>query len=66
MVEHEATVSKLNAEQLHYLQSRGLTQAQAAQLIVTGFLAVFAKELPFEYAIELNRLIAMDMEGSVG
>jgi len=66
VIEHEATVSKLNAEQLHYLQSRGLTPAQAAQLIVTGFLAVFAKELPFEYAIELNRLIAMDMEGSIG
>lgn len=66
VVEHEATVSKLNAEQLHYLQSRGLTPTQAAQLIVTGFLAVFAQELPFEYAIELNRLIAMDMEGSVG
>lgn len=65
-IEHEATVSKVSEEQLYYLMSRGLTQDQAARLIVAGFMEVFAKELPMEYAVELNRLIEMEMEGSVG
>lgn len=65
-IEHEATVAKIGEEQLYYLQSRGLEPAQAAQLIVSGFLNVFIKELPMEYALELNRLIALEMAGSVG
>lgn len=65
-IEHEASVSKLNEEQLFYLQSRGISRPDAERMIVAGFLEVFARELPFEYAIELNRLIAMEMEGSVG
>lgn len=65
-IEHEATVSKVSQEQLFYLMSRGLTQDEAARMIVAGFMEVFAKELPMEYAIELNRLLEMEMEGSVG
>ncbi len=65
-IEHEATVSKISQEQLYYLMSRGLTQEEAARLIVAGFMEVFAKELPMEYAVELNRLLEMEMEGSVG
>ncbi len=65
-VGHEATVSKLNDEQIFYLQSRGLPEAEAAALIVRGFLEPVAKELPLEYAVELNRLIELEMEGSVG
>ncbi|MAF13514.1 MAG: Fe-S cluster assembly protein SufB [Parcubacteria group bacterium] len=65
-VEHEASVSKVNEEQLFYLMSRGLSQEEAERMIVTGFLEIFAKELPLEYAVELNRLIEMEMEGSVG
>ena len=65
-IEHEATVSKINEEQLFYLMSRGLTKEQATQMIVMGFIEPFSKELPMEYAVELNRLIKMDMEGSVG
>ncbi len=65
-VEHEATVSKVEAEQLFYLQSRGLTEDEATTMIVNGFIAPFTKELPMEYAVELNRLIALEMEGSVG
>ncbi|MEX2534865.1 MAG: Fe-S cluster assembly protein SufB [Trueperaceae bacterium] len=63
---HEATVSKLNDEQVFYLMSRGLPQAEAMALIVRGFLEPVAKELPLEYAVELNRLIELEMEGSVG
>jgi len=66
IVEHEASVSKISAEQLFYLQSRGFTSEEAERMIVAGFLEVFTKELPMEYAVELNRLIAMEMEGSVG
>lgn len=66
IVEHEASVSKLNEEQMYYLESRGLTHEEAEQMIVTGFFSVFGKELPMEYAVELNRLIALEMEGSVG
>jgi len=65
-VGHEASVSKLNDEQIFYLQSRGLGEAEAAALIVRGFLEPVAKELPLEYAVELNRLIELEMEGSVG
>lgn len=65
-VGHEASVSKLNDEQIFYLQSRGLAEAEAAALIVRGFLEPVAKELPLEYAVELNRLIELEMEGSVG
>ncbi len=65
-VGHEATVSKLNDEQIFYLMSRGLPEDEAAALIVRGFLDPVAKELPLEYAVELNRLIELEMEGSVG
>ncbi len=65
-VEHEARVSKVGDEQLFYLMSRGLTEQEARLLIVNGFIEPFTKELPMEYAVELNRLIAMEMEGSVG
>ena len=65
-IEHEATVSKVGDEMLFYLRSRGLTEAEATLLIVNGFIEPFTKELPMEYAVELNRLIAMEMEGSVG
>lgn len=65
-IEHEATVGKIGEEQLFYLMSRGLSQDQAMTMIVSGFMEPFTKELPLEYAIELNRLIAMNMEGSVG
>lgn len=65
-VGHEASVSKLNDEQIFYMQSRGLGEAEAAALIVRGFLEPVAKELPLEYAVELNRLIELEMEGSVG
>ena len=65
-IEHEATVSKISEDQLFYLMSRGLSKEQATQMIVMGFIEPFSKELPMEYAVELNRLIKMDMEGSVG
>ncbi len=65
-VEHEASVSRVSEQQLFYLESRGLPPEAAERMIVAGFLEVFAKELPLEYAVELNRLIAMEMEGSVG
>ena len=65
-IEHEATVSKINEEQLFYLMSRGLSEKEATQMIVMGFIEPFAKELPMEYAVELNQLIKMDMTGSVG
>ena len=63
---HEATVSKVGEEQLFYLMSRGLKEQEATTLIVNGFFEAFAKELPLEYAVELNRLIQLEMEGSVG
>lgn len=65
-LEHEAKVSNISEEQLFYMMSRGIPKDVAENLIVLGFLEPFAKELPMEYAIELNRLIAMDMTGSVG
>ncbi|MDO8494770.1 MAG: Fe-S cluster assembly protein SufB [Deltaproteobacteria bacterium] len=63
---HEATVSKIGDEQLFYLRSRGLSEAQANSMIVSGFIEPIVKELPMEYAIEMNRLIQLQMEGSVG
>ncbi len=65
-IEHEATVSKVNEEQLFYLMSRGLTEAEATEMIVMGFIEPFSKELPMEYAVELNRLIKLEMTESVG
>jgi Fe-S cluster assembly protein SufB len=63
---HEATVSKIGEEQLFYLTSRGLSETEAAALIVAGFVEPITKELPLEYAVEMNRLIQLQMEGSVG
>jgi Fe-S cluster assembly protein SufB len=65
-VEHEARVSKVAEEQVFYLTSRGLTEDEARLLIINGFIEPFTKELPMEYAVELNRLIQLEMEGSVG
>ena len=63
---HEATVSKVAEEQIFYLMSRGLSQDESMSMIVNGFIEPIAKELPLEYAVELNRLIQLEMEGSVG
>jgi Fe-S cluster assembly protein SufB len=63
---HEATVSKIGEDQLFYLMSRGMTEDEAMAMIVRGFVEPIARELPMEYALELNRLIEMQMEGSVG
>ncbi len=65
-IAHEATVGKVGEEQLFYLMSRGLSESEAMAMIVLGFIAEFTKELPMEYAVELNKLIQMEMEGSVG
>ena len=65
-IEHEATVSKVSEEQMFYLMSRGLTEAQALEMIVMGFIEPFSKELPMEYAVELNQLIKLEMTGSIG
>ena len=63
---HEATVSKVGEDQLFYLMSRGLSEAEATAMIVNGFIEPITRELPMEYAVELNRLIELQMEGSVG
>jgi Fe-S cluster assembly protein SufB len=63
---HEASVSKVSEEQLFYLKSRGLSEEAAATMIVSGFIEPLVKELPMEYAVEMNRLIQLQMEGSVG
>ena len=63
---HEATVSKVEDEQLFYLMSRGLTEEEATSMVVSGFIEPLVKELPMEYAIEMNRLIQLQMEGSIG
>jgi Fe-S cluster assembly protein SufB len=63
---HEATVTKVGEEQLFYLMSRGLSEAEASAMIVSGFVEPIVKELPLEYAVELNRLVQLQMEGSVG
>ncbi|MFC4023734.1 Fe-S cluster assembly protein SufB [Oceanobacillus longus] len=65
-LEHEAKVSKVSEEQLFYLMSRGLTEEEATEMIVMGFIEPFTKELPMEYAVEMNRLIKFEMEGSIG
>jgi Fe-S cluster assembly protein SufB len=65
-VSHEATVSKVSDEQLFYLMSRGLGETEAMQMIVRGFIEPITKELPMEYAVELQRLVELQMEGSVG
>jgi len=65
-IEHEASVSKVGEEQLFYLMSRGISEDEAALMIVNGFIEPIMKELPMEYAVELNTLIALEMEGSVG
>ncbi len=66
MVGHEASVSRIGEDQLFYLMSRGLSEAEASMMIVSGFIEPLVKELPMEYAIEMNRLIELQMEGSVG
>ena len=66
IIEHEATVSKVSEDQLFYLMSRGLTKQQATEMIVMGFIEPFSRELPMEYAVELNQLIKLDMDGSIG
>jgi Fe-S cluster assembly protein SufB len=63
---HEASVSRIGEEQLFYLTSRGLSEAEASTMIVSGFIEPLVKELPMEYAVEMNRLIELQMEGSVG
>jgi len=65
-ITHEASVGKIGEEQIFYIMSRGYTEQEALSLIVSGFLEVFTKELPMEYAVEFNRLIKMEMEGAVG
>ncbi len=65
-IEHEATVSKVSEEELFYLMSRGLTEDEAKEMIIMGFIEPFARELPMEYAVELNQLIKMEMTGSIG
>jgi Fe-S cluster assembly protein SufB len=66
MVGHEASVSRIGEEQLFYLTSRGLTEPEAATMIVSGFIEPLVRELPMEYALEMNRLIELQMEGTVG
>ncbi|KZT84736.1 Fe-S cluster assembly protein SufB [Lactiplantibacillus plantarum] len=65
-MEHEAKVSKISEEQLYYLMSRGISEAKATEMIIMGFVEPFTKQLPMEYAVELNRLISFEMEGSIG
>lgn len=65
-IEHEASVSKVGEEQLFYLRSRGLSERDATALIINGFIEPIVKKLPMEYAVEMNRLIELQMEGSVG
>src|ERR687885_1081459 len=65
-VGHEASVSKIGEEELFYLMSRGIPEEEASKLIVNGFIEPIVKELPMEYAVEMNRLIELQMEGSIG
>ncbi len=65
-ITHEASVGKIGEEQIFYLMSRGFSEQEALNLVVSGFLEVFTKELPMEYAVEFNRLIKLEMEGAVG
>ena len=65
-MEHEATVSKISEDQLYYLESRGIPERKATEMIIMGFVEPFTKQLPMEYAVELNRLISFQMEGAIG
>ncbi|MFB5604083.1 MAG: SufD family Fe-S cluster assembly protein, partial [Candidatus Nitrosomaritimum aestuariumsis] len=65
-ISHEATVGKIGEDQIFYLMSRGFSEEEALSLIVNGFMEPFTKELPMEYAVELNRLIKLEMDDSVG
>jgi len=65
-IQHEATVEKLGDEKLFYLMSRGLSRPDAESALVLGFMEPVTKEIPLEYTVELNRLIRLEMEGSVG
>ena len=65
-IEHEATVSKISDEQLFYLMSRGISEEDATQMIIMGFIEPFTRELPMEYAVELNQLLKINMQGSIG
>jgi len=65
-VGHEATVSKIGTEQMFYLMARGISEDQARLMIVNGFIEPFTKQLPLEYAVELNRLMQLEMEGGIG
>ena len=65
-ITHEATVGKIGDDQIFYLMTRGFTEEEALTLIVNGFMEPFTKELPMEYAVELNRLIKLEMDNSVG
>ncbi|MGC2681651.1 MAG: SufD family Fe-S cluster assembly protein, partial [Candidatus Nitrosopolaris sp.] len=65
-ISHEATVGKIGDDQIFYLRSRGFSESDALSMIVSGFMEPFTKELPMEYAVELNRLVKLEMEGSVG
>ncbi|MFB6147499.1 MAG: SufD family Fe-S cluster assembly protein, partial [Candidatus Nanohaloarchaea archaeon] len=65
-IAHEATVGKLSDEAIYYLMSRGIEEEEAQEMIIRGFIEPIAKELPLEYAVELNRLIQLEMEGSLG
>ncbi len=66
ILEHEAVVSRVSEEQLLYLMSRGLSEHEAEAMVVNGFLEPVMKEVPMEYAVEMNRLVGLEMEGSVG
>ena len=66
MIEHEAKVSRSSEEELFYLMSRGLSEQQATEMIIMGFLEPFTRELPMEYAVELNQLLKIDMSDSIG
>lgn len=66
IIEHEAKVSKISEDEIYYLMSRGLSEQQAQEMIIMGFLEPFTRELPMEYAVELNQLLKLDMEGSIG
>jgi Fe-S cluster assembly protein SufB len=65
-VQHEASVSKIGEEQLFYLMSRGVSEEDARKMVVNGFIGDLIKKLPLEYAVEMNRLIDHEMEGSIG
>ena len=65
-LEHEASVSKVSGDQLFYLMSRGFSEEEAMGLIVNGFFEPFTRELPMEYAVELNKLLELEMEGAIG